>query len=128
MRGHTVELSDLSHRVIGCAIEVHRELGPGLLESIYRDCLAYELRANGISCETEREVPIFYKGHDLRRTLRVDLIAENQIIVEVKSVEVLKGVYRSKTLTYMKHAGMREGFLVNFNVTLLKHGLVSLVL
>src|SRR5688572_15662802 len=113
MHGHTQVLSDLSHRVIGCAIEVHRELGPGLIESTYRDGLALELRASGIACETEREIRTFYKGHDLRRSHRIDLVVEDQIIVEVKSVEVLKAIFRSKTLTYMKHAGIRKGLLIN---------------
>lgn len=120
--------SELSHRVIGCAIEVHRSLGPGLMESTYEQCLAHELRLNGLSFQLQHPLPVSYKGLLLDCGYRVDVLVENQIILELKSVESLLGVHEAQLLTYMKLAGLRHGFLINFNVQRLKDGLRSFVL
>jgi len=120
--------SVLSNRVIGCAIEVHRALGPGLLESTYEQCLAQELKLNDIQFQLQYPLPVEYKGIRLDCGYRVDVFVENEIILELKSVEELKGIHEAQLLTYMKLAGIRQGFLINFNVKLLKEGLKSFVL
>ena len=120
--------SELSNRVIGCAIEVHRVLGPGLLESTYQQCLAHELSLNGIRFRSEHPLPVEYKGTRLDCGYRIDLLVEDEIILELKSVEQLKGIHEAQLLTYMKLARVKQGFLINFNVELLKNGLKSFVL
>lgn len=123
-----MEFSELSNRVIGCAIEVHRALGPGLLESTYEQCLAHELNLSGIRFVLQHPLPVDYKGIRLDCGYRVDLLVESEIIVELKSVEQLLGIHEAQLLTYMKLAGIRQGFLINFNVKRLKDGLKSFVL
>jgi GxxExxY protein len=123
-----MEFDPLSNRVIGGAIEVHRVLGPGLLESTYRRCLAHELQSNGIACVSEHPVPVEYKGIVLDCGYRIDLPVENELIVELKSVEYVQQVHEAQLLTYMKRAGIRIGLLINFNVTLLKNGVKRFVL
>ncbi|HKI48866.1 MAG TPA: GxxExxY protein [Desulfobacteria bacterium] len=108
--------SDLSHRVIGAAIEVHRYLGPGLLESTYQQCLARELHLAGISFKPEYPLPVDYKGIHLDCGYRIDLLIENTIIVELKSVAQLKPIHDAQLLTYMKLAKIEQGFLMNFNL------------
>jgi GxxExxY protein len=122
------KFSELSHRVIGCAIEVHRELGPGLLESTYEQCLAHELGLKGISYKIQHPLPVKYKGVVLECGYRIDLLVEDEIILELKSVDELKGIHEAQLLTYMKLAGIKQGFLINFNVQRLKQGLRSFVL
>jgi GxxExxY protein len=122
------EFSELSNRVIGCAIEVHRILGPGLLESAYRQCLAHELARNDISFQVEHPLPVDYKGIHLDCGYRLDFLIEEEIIVELKSVEQLKPIHEAQLLTYMKLARVKQGFLINFNVKRLKQGLQSYVL
>lgn len=123
-----MEFDKLSHRVIGCAIEVHRELGPGLLESAYEQCLAHELRQNSILFQLQQPQPVRYKDVALDCGYRIDLLVEGSIILELKSVEKLKGIHEAQLLTYMKLAGIRTGLLINFNVTRLKDGLRRFVL
>ena len=123
-----MEFSELSNRVIGCAIEVHRALGPGLLESTYEQCLAHELKLGGIRFLLQHPLPVDYKGIHLDCGYRVDVLLEDQIILELKSVEQLLGIHEAQLLTYMKLAGIRQGFLINFNVKRLKDGLKSFVL
>jgi GxxExxY protein len=120
--------SELSNRVIGCAIDVHRGLGPGLLESTYEQCLAHELNLNGIEFKLQHPLPVLYKGMRLDCGYRVDVLVENEIVLELKSVEDLKGIHEAQLLTYMKLAGIKQGFLINFNVRFLKEGLKSFVL
>ena len=120
--------SDLSHRVIGCAIEVHKHLGPGLLESAYQRCLAHELHLNNIPFETEAPLPIEYKGTRLDCGFRMDILVGNAIILELKSVEALHPIHEAQFLSYMKLASLQYGFLINFNVPILKNGLRSFVL
>jgi len=122
------EFSELSNRVIGCAIEVHRILGPGLLESAYRQCLAHELARNDISFQVEHPLPVDYRGIHLDCGYRLDFLIEEEIIVELKSVEQLKPIHEAQLLTYMKLARVKQGFLINFNVKRLKQGLQSYVL
>jgi len=123
-----MSFSDLSHRVIGCAIEVHRTLGPGLLESTYEHCLAQELKLQGIAFLLQHPLPVEYKGLRLDCGYRVDILVDNQIILELKSVEHLLRIHEAQLLTYMKLAGIRQGFLIDFNVKRLKDGLKSFVL
>ena len=123
-----MESSELAERVIGCAIEVHRETGPGLLESTYEQCSAHELRMNGIKFRIRHPLPVEYKGLKLGCGYRVDILVEDQIILELKSVEELKKVHEAQVLTYMKLAGIKHGFLLNFNVPRLKQGMKSFLL
>ena len=127
--GHEgMEFSELSNRVIGCAIEVHRELGPGLLESTYEQCLAHELSLTGITFSIQHPLPVQYKGIRLDCGYRVDVLVEDKMILELKSVDELKGIHEAQLLTYMKLAGISQGLLINFNVRRLKQGLKSFVL
>jgi GxxExxY protein len=123
-----MNFSDLSHRVIGCAIDVHRTLGPGLLESTYEQCLAHELKLQGISFSLQHPLPVEYKGLRLDCGYRVDILVDKQMILELKSVEHLLGIHEAQLLTYMKLATIKHGFLINFNVKRLKDGLKSFIL
>jgi len=118
------ELNVLSEKVIGLAIQVHRELGPGLLESTYRTCLCYELQEAGIKSSQEVQVPIKYKNISLDCAYRADIIVDNQLIVEVKHVEKIMPVHEAQLLTYLKHKSIKLGLLLNFNVKFLKDGIV----
>ena len=128
MKNTSRHFSELSSRVIGCAIEVHRTLGPGLLESTYQKCLAHELSRNGISFKIEQPLPVVYKDIKLDCGYRIDLFVEGEIIIELKSVEKLLPIHEAQLLTYLKLAKVKQGFLVNFNVARLKDGLKSYVL
>ncbi len=123
-----MEFDELSNRVLGCAIEVHRHLGPGLLESAYEQCLAHELSRNGIAFQLQHSLPVQYKDVRLDCGYRIDILVENQLIVELKSVEEIKGIHEAQLLTYMKLAGVKIGLLMNFNVTKLKDGIKRFVL
>lgn len=123
-----MEFDELSNRVIGCAIEVHRVLGPGLLESTYEQCLARELEIEGLTFKLQWPLPVDYKGIRLDCGYRVDVLVENQLIVELKAAEKLLNVHQAQLLTYMKLAGIRTGLLINFNVPLLRDGLQRFVL
>jgi GxxExxY protein len=123
-----MEFDELSGKVIGCAIEVHKNLGPGLLESAYERCLSYELTVAGLRHETQKELPIDYKGLKLDSGYRIDLIVENSVIVELKSAEKVLPIHEAQILTYMKLAGIKVGLLINFNVTKLKDGIKRFVL
>jgi len=122
------EFSELSHRVIGCAIEAHRHLGPGLLESTYHRCLAREMQLQSIAFQSECPIPVIYKGVHLDCGYRVDLLVEKKLIVELKSVDQLQGIHQAQLITYMKLAGIKEGLLINFKVAQLKDGLRCLSL
>jgi len=118
----------LSHLVIGSAIEVHRELGPGLLESTYEECLAYELQRASLKIERQKPLPLVYKALQLDCGYRLDLLIEDLLIVEIKSVSELIPIFDAQVLTYLKLAKVPVGLLINFNVPVLKHGLKRLVL
>ena len=120
-------LKRLRRRVIGCAIEVHRRLGPGLLESAYRDALAIELLFAGFELEKERRFAIQYRGEPIGNAFRLDIVVEGQLVIEVKSVERIHRVHAAQVLTYLKLADLPCGLLMNFNVAALRMGLKRLV-
>ncbi|MHB0926694.1 MAG: GxxExxY protein [Gallionellaceae bacterium] len=109
-------------------MEVHRELGPGLLESAYEKCLAHELKEHEIECVTQMSLPVAYKGFTLDCGYRVDMIVEGRLIVELKSVDSLQPIHEAQLLTYMKLANIGTGLLINFNTGLLKNGIKRFVL
>lgn len=121
-----MERDPLTEKVIGCAIEVHRTLGPGLLESVYLHALAHELDLKGVKFKMEHPLPVDYKGVDLECGYRIDLLVEDCLIIELKSVEELKGIHTAQTLTYMKLSGIGTGLLINFNVLRLVDGIKRL--
>ena len=123
-----MEFDELSRRVIGCAIEVHRALGPGLLESTYEQCLAHELSRNHIALQLQHPQPVVYKGIRLECGYRLDMLVENKLIIELKSVEKIRAIHEAQLLTYMKLARVKVGLLINFNVTKLKDGIKRFVL
>jgi len=123
-----MEFDDLSRQVIGCAIEVHKTLGAGLLESTYEKCLEHELHLAGLSYAVQQLLPVTYKGIELDCGYRIDLVVENKLIVELKSVEKLQKIHEAQILTYMKLTGLSIGLLINFNETLLKNGIKRFVI
>jgi GxxExxY protein len=123
-----MEFDDLSKQVIGCALEVHRHLGPELLESAYEQCLAQELSCAKRPFQLQAPVPIEYKDVHLDCGYRIDVLVDGKLIVELKSVERLLPIHEAQLLTYMKLAHMRTGLLINFNVRLLKDGIKRFVL
>ena len=123
-----MEFDELSNRVIGCAIEIHRHLGPGLLESAYEHCLAYELSQSDLAFHRQLALPVPYKNVRLDCGYRIDLLVENQLIVELKSIEELRGIHQAQLLTYMKLSETKIGLLINLNVTKLKDGIKRFVL
>ena len=123
-----MEFDELSRSVIGCAIEVHRNLGPGLLESTYRQCLACELSHAGILFQMEVPLPVRYKDILLDCGYRIDLLVRGELIVEIKSVEALLPIHQAQILTYMRLANVPIGLLINFNVTRLQTGIKQFVL
>lgn len=118
-----VEINELTSAVIGAAIEVHRPLGPGLLESSYRECLCRELLLRSIPFEREKPLPFEYKGIHLGCGYRLDIVVAGSVIVEVKSVEALAPIHDAQLLTYLRIGGWRVGLLINFNVAVLKNGI-----
>ena len=118
---------ELTKRIIGAAIEVHKAIGPGLLESAYQTCLAQEFRLRSIAFETEKPVPIIYKGIQLDCGYRLDFLVENKIIVEIKSVEGLLPIHEAQLLTYLRLTGCKIGLLINFNVPILKNGIKRII-
>ncbi len=123
-----MEFDNLSNKVIGCAIEVHRFLGPGLLESTYEQCLAHEFKLKGIEFKLQHSLPVVYKDIRLDCGYRVDLLVEDDLILELKSVEEIKGIHEAQLLTYMKLTNIDKGLLINFNVKRLKNGIKRYVL
>ena len=122
-----MDINQLSSKIIGSAIEVHKTLGPGLLESTYQKCLSHELRLRGISCEDEKPLPLVYKGEKLECGYRLDIVVENAIIVELKSCEKLEPIHKAQLLTYLKLPDLKLGLLLNFNVPLMRDGIVRVV-
>lgn len=121
-------LEDLSREVIGAAIEVHRELGPGLLESAYEACLCNELGLRGIKNHRQKEQPVTYKGLLVECGYRIDILVEDKIVLELKAVEELLPIYEAQLMTYLKLSKCRLGFLMNFNVPMMKDGIKRIVL
>ena len=120
--------ADLTERIIGAAIDVHRGLGPGLLESAYEECLCYELGLRGIAYERQVELPIEYKNVTLSVGYRADVIVEGAVVLEIKAVERIMAVHEAQLLTYLRLSSLRVGLLLNFNVSVMKHGIVRRVL
>jgi GxxExxY protein len=120
-------LKELTAEIIGAAIEVHKELGPGLLESTYERCLVYELTLRGIKAERQKVQPIYYKGLELDEGYRIDILVDGTIILELKSVDAINDIHRAQILTYLKLSNCTLGYLINFNVLLLKDGLHRIV-
>lgn len=123
-----MEFSELTKEIIGCAIEVHKLLGPGLLESAYEKCLEYELTRKGLCVERQKPIPIVYKKLRLDYGYRIDLLIENKVVIEIKSVDALHPVHEAQILTYMKFAEKKVGLLINYNVKLLKEGIKRYVM
>ena len=121
--GSRIERDPLTGKVIGCAIAVHRALGPGLLESTYKQCLAHELSRTGIGFKLEHPLPVKYREVLLDCGYRIDLLIEDSLIVELKVVEAVKKIHQAQILTYMKLSGIRTGLLINFNTVTLKDGI-----
>ena len=121
-------LNDITRKVIGAAITVHRELGPGLLESAYEACLAYQISDIGFRVERQKAVPLKYRQVFLDCGYRVDLLVEEKVIIEVKAVEKLEKIHEAQLMSYLKLTGCRVGLLINFNVRVLKSGLRRIVL
>jgi GxxExxY protein len=117
------EVEELTEKIIGCAIEVHRILGPGLLESVYRECLIIEMRSHGLRVTGERHLPLDYKGQRVGGGLKLDLLVDDCVIVELKAVERLHSIHLAQVITYLKISGYPAGLLMNFNSTTLRAGL-----
>ena len=115
--------NELTYEIIGAIFDVYNELGPGLLESVYEEALAFELKERGLKVERQVEVPIRYKGNELKTPLRLDLLIENQVIVELKSVEEMKPVFAKQLLTYLRLLNKRVGLLVNFSSNNIREGI-----
>lgn len=122
-----VDENSIGTRVLGCAIEVHRALGPGLLESVYQKALAIELVDAGLQVEQEVPVLVRYKGRQLEEGFRADLIVENVVILELKAVETVKEVHKKQLQTYLKLTGLRLGYLLNFNAPAMRRGIIRCV-
>ena len=119
---------DLTDKIIGAAIEVHRELGPGLLESIYQACLARELTLRGIPFQREQALPISYKGISIDCGYRIDFLIADKVVVELKAIAALLPIHEAQLLTYLKLTGIKVGLLINFNKVVLINGLKRMVL
>ena len=123
-----MKFDKLSNRVIGCAIEVHKNLGPGLLESTYEQCLAYELKRSKIPFKLQQPLPVEYKSVKLDCGYRIDMLVDNKVIVELKSVDIILPIHQAQLLTYMKLSNVGIGLLMNFNVKYMKSGIKRMVL
>lgn len=117
------KMNELSYKIIGCAYEVHKVLGPGLLESTYETCLCYEFERHGIKYEKQKELGINYKGYILNNGYRIDILVEDTIVIELKSVDVLLPIHTAQIMTYLRLSHHELGLLINFNVTNLQSGI-----
>lgn len=122
-----MDSNKLSNKIIGAAIEVHKTLGPGLLESAYEQCLCHELKLRGISFEREKQLPVVYKGFKLDCGYRLDVVIEDAILLELKSCEKIEPIHKAQLLTYLKLSGISLGLLLNFNVPVMRDGIVRIV-
>ena len=123
-----MEINQITEKIIGCAIEVHKQLGPGLLESAYEECLFYELINKGLNVKKQLALPLVYKEIKLDAGYRIDLLVENKVIIEIKSVDAIADIHKAQLMTYMKLANIKLGLLINFNVTRLKDGIVRWII
>lgn len=122
------KLNEVSGQIVDAAYQVHLNLGPGLLESVYQKCLLIELRERNLTVVTEVQLPLKYKGQNVDSNLRIDMLVEDEIIIELKAVEQMLPVFESQLLTYLKLSNKRLGLLINFNVSLIKNGIKRVVL
>jgi GxxExxY protein len=122
------ELDKITSAVIAAAIAVHKELGPGLLESTYEACLAYQLAGHGWHVEQQKALPVKYRGVNLECGYRIDLLIEKKVVIEIKGVDSLKAIHQAQLLSYLKLSGCKVGLLINFNVRVLKNGIRRMVL
>lgn len=120
-------VNELAYKIIACAIEVHKTMGPGLLESIYQSCLLEELKQNGLLTQSQVEIPVYYKRKNLGSKLKLDILVNDLIIVELKSIETILPVHKAQLLSYMKLANVPKGLLINFNVDNIVKNMVPLV-
>lgn len=127
LREPTIAMNQLTGRIIGAAMEVHKTLGPGLLESAYETCLEYELNAQGFRVERQKALPVVYKDIKLDQGYRIDLLVNNMVIVELKAVDALTDVHKAQVRSYLRFSGCQVGLLLNFNVMLLKQGLHRII-
>jgi GxxExxY protein len=123
-----MDLNDLTREIIGAAIEVHRQLGPGMLESAYEECLSYELAGRGLSVVRQKPVPVIYKEVKLECGYRIDMLVNDTVVLELKSVDALAPIHEAQVLTYLRFAKKKIGLLINFNVTVLKCGIKRYVM
>ena len=119
--------NELSKKIIGCAIEVHKQLGPGLLESAYQECLYYELKQLGLKVQKEKPMPIVYKEVKLDHGYRIDLLVEEKVVIEIKTVDVFNDVHTAQVLTYLRLGKYKLGLLLNFQTTVLKNGIKRVI-
>jgi GxxExxY protein len=119
--------NEISNKIIGSAIEVHQSLGPGLLESAYKECLFYKLQKLGFSVEKEKAMPLIFEEVKLECGYRIDILVEHKVVIEIKSVEALNDIHLAQTLTYLRLGNHKLGLLINFNVSLLKNGIKRVV-
>ena len=122
-----MDINQLSNKIIGAAIEVHKVLGPGLLESAYEECLCHELELRGLHYERQKPLPIVYKGRKLDCGYRLDVVVEKAIILELKSSEKMEPIYEAQLLTYLKLSGLHLGLILNFNVPMMRDGIKRVV-
>jgi GxxExxY protein len=127
LNDNILNIEEVATLIIGCAIKVHKALGPGLLESAYKECLYYELLKAGLFVEKEKPMPLIYEDVKLDVGYRIDLLVERRLVIEIKSKEALNDIDLAQTLTYLKIGDFRLGLLINFNVTILKNGLKRVV-
>ncbi|KKL09505.1 hypothetical protein LCGC14_2565170, partial [marine sediment metagenome] len=121
-----MDINKLSSKIIGAAIEVHKALGPGLLESAYEECICHELSFQGVLFERQKPLPLRYKGKTLDCGYRLDLVVENAIILELKSCERIEPIHKAQLLTYLKLSGLNLGLILNFNVSIMRDGIVRI--
>ncbi|MEA3428452.1 MAG: GxxExxY protein [Thermodesulfobacteriota bacterium] len=121
------KINDITEKIIGAAMAVHRELGSGLLESAYEACLAYEIAKSGLSVERQKELPVKYRNVKLDCGYRIDLLIEDKVIIEIKAIDKLAPIHTAQLLSYLKLSGCKVGLLINFNVKVLKDGIRRLI-
>ena len=122
-----IEENEIANKVIGLGIEIHKELGPGLLESAYKECMYYKIGKSGLFVEKEKPMPLVYEGVKLDCGYRIDLLIEKKLVIEIKSLEALNDIHLAQTLTYLKLGNYKLGLLINFNVILLKDGIKRVI-
>lgn len=121
-------VNEIAYEIVGCAIEVHKHLGPGLLESIYEDCFIEELKSNGFEVKSQVPVPVLYKGKNIGKVLKLDIVVDDLIVVELKAVDVLLPIFKAQLLSYLKLTNKPKGLLINFNCeNITRDGLIPLV-